>query len=440
MSKMWKRIIATALIGVMTLSLVACSKSDSSSEKEESGTEELEVWLPATAEDGNDAELWADIVADFEEEHNCKVNFQFISWKDYEAKFSSAISTGTGPDVARMYVEMYPTYIDAGAVEDLTDYLTDEDYDTYTVLTEKYQIFGKHYGVAISGPSSSVSMVYNKDILDAIGEDVPKNWDDVIRVAQKATQDTDGDGTIDQYGIAQGWGQNFYQDLNFNYYSFLWQAGGDVFDAQTGECLLDSEAGIASAQFLYDLKNTYKVLPEDTMSLINAEAFENYFLSGKAALAFVSLGTGNLNLLDEAGINYGFDITLQGPNGDQGFWTAADQLALMSAAENKELAWEFIKYVTGPEGGPKMHEMDHSAPCTNTGEPYYASEVTREMMEEYGPTCTRPLTAARRATEVYDYLWKDIQSMMNGDLTPEAAMKDVAEYANALDYSDPNAN
>ena len=175
------------------------------------------------------------------------------------------------------------------------------------------------------------------------------------------------------------------------------------------------------------------------MSLTNSEAFNNYFLTGNAAMSFVNCGSGNLKLLQDAGINYEYTISIQGPNGDQGNWSAADQYVLMSAAEDKELAWSFIKYVTGPEGGPKVHEMDGSAPCTNTGEPYYGPEETREMMETYGPTCARPLTAARRATEVYDYLWKALQGMMNGQSTPEETMKDVTEFANSLDYSAPES-
>lgn len=430
----WARWVNLALAGALCLSLAACGSGQGGAED---GVKQLDVWLPATAADGNDAELWAGVVADWEAENNAKVNFQFISWKDYEAKYSSAISTGTGPDVGYMYVEMFPTYIDAGAVEDLSNYLTDEDYETYTVLTDKYKIFDKFYGIATGGTSASHGVVVNMDILAEIGEDMPETWDDIVRIAQKATLDTDGDGTIDQYGIAQGWGQTFYQDLNWNWYSFVWQAGGDLFDPVTSECTMDDEAVITAATWLYDLKNTYNVLPPDTMSLTNAEAFNNYFLTGKAAMSFVNCGSGNLNLLHDAGINYQYSISIKGPNGDQGNWCSADQYVLMSAAEDKELAWSFIKYVTGPEGGPKKHAMDNSAPCTNTGEPYYAPEETREMLETYGPTCARPITAARRATEVYDYLWKALQGMMNGQSTPEATMRDVTEFANSLDYSAP---
>lgn len=436
---MKKRLLATILAVVMCVGLVGCGGkgSDNKTEGDSKKVKELEVWFPATAQDGDDAGMWADVVADWEKENNAKVNFQFISWKDYEAKYSSAVSTGTGPDVGHMYVEMFPTYIDAGAVEDLSNYLTDEDYENYAVLTDKYKIFGKHYGIALSGTTGGLSLIVNKDILDSMGESMPQNWDDVLRIAQKATKDTDNDGTIDQYGIAQGWGQTFYQDLNWNWYSFLWQAGGDVFDAETGECTLDSEAGITTAQWLYDLKNKYNVLPEDTMSLTNQEAFNNYFLTGKAAMSFVMCGTSTLNLLKDAGINYEFSINLAGPNGDHGSWSGADQYVLMSAAEDKELAWSFIKYITGPVGGPKRHEKTQGASCLKDG-PYFGSEETKEMMQTYGDECVRPLTAARRATEVYDYLWKAAQGMMNGQSTPEDTMKDVTTFANNLDYSAPN--
>lgn len=397
--------------------------------------ETLEVWLPAKAADGNDAEIWAEVAAPFEAEHNVKVNFQFISWKDYEAKYTSGISTGTGPDVGYMYVEMFPTFIDAGAVEDLSAYLTREDYDTYTVLNEKYYIFGKPYGIAQSGPQAVTGLMYNLDILNAIGESAPETWDDVLRIAQKATQDTDGDGKTDQYGIAQGWGQTFYQDLNWNWYDFVWQAGGDLFDDE-GKCILNEQAGVAAAQYLYDLKNTYGVLPEDTMSLINSEAVDNYFVSGKAALAFCGTSESTFKKLDDAGFQYGFTYDLQGPGGAMGARASVDQIVLMSACENKELGWELVKYMTGPEGGARYRELSGSAPST-VGETDHGFEATRDALAASLDTSIRPIKAARRAPEVYDFLWKTLQEMMAGDLTPQEAMDEVTEFANGLDYAAP---
>lgn len=445
MAHIWgKRIGTTGLATVLTLLMAACGGQSAGSDpsaaptqggSEGESTKVLEVWLPAKATDGNDAEIWDEVVAPFEEEHNVDVTFQFISWKDYEAKYSSGISTGTGPDVGYMYVEMFPTYIDAGAVEDLSNYLTEEDYATYTTLTDKYKIFGKFYGIAQSGPQAVSGLVYNKTILDSIGEEAPKTWDDVIRIAQKATQDTDGDGKIDQYGVAQGWGQTFYQDLNWNWYNFIWQAGGDIFDDE-GKCIINSEQGIAAAQLLYDLKNTYNALPEDTMSLINNEAFDNYFVPGNAALAFVGTSESTFNKLADGDFEYGFTYDLQGPNGDMGARASVDQIVLMSACEDKELGWELVKYMTGPEGGAKYRELTGSAPST-VGEEDHGYEVTKEALAASLDTSIRPIKAARRATEVYDFLWKTLQEMMNGNVSPEDAMNEVAEFANSLDYAAP---
>ena len=432
-----KRKIVSVLLCLTMLGgmLTGCGQKQTDSTKTKSEKEVLNVWLPAKL-DGNDEKVWDEVAEPFEKENNVDVKFQFISWKDYEAKYSSAISSNSGPDVGYMYVEMFPTYIDAGAVEDLSGYLTDEDYKEYTVLGNQYKIFGKNYGIAQAGPEAVLTMFYNQDILDSIGESAPKNWADVVRIAKEATKDTDGDGTVDRYGIAQGWGQTFYQDLNWNWYSFLYQSGGDIFD-EDGKCILDDEKGIETAKFLNDLKNTDNVLPEDTMSLTNNEAFEKYFTTGKAAIGFTTAGTSTFQELKDNNINYGFSFELQGNNGNTGARASVDQLVLMSAAKNKDLAFDFIKYVTGKEGGEKYHELTNSNPNMKNEKWQGLEEVEDPYTEAVEDGTIRPITAARRATEVYDYLWKELQEMMNGNVSPEEAMKTVTDYANGLDYQDP---
>ncbi|MGO0916360.1 hypothetical protein ACTPEM_24840, partial [Clostridioides difficile] len=38
------------------------------------------------------------------------------------------------------------------------------------------------------------------------------------------------DGKIDQWGLAQGWGSKVFGSLNWNWYPYLWQAGGDIYN------------------------------------------------------------------------------------------------------------------------------------------------------------------------------------------------------------------
>ena len=44
-------------------------------------------------------------------------------------------------------------------------------------------------------------MVVNDAILESIGHEAPTNWDEMLAVLRAATQDTDGDGIVDQWGI-----------------------------------------------------------------------------------------------------------------------------------------------------------------------------------------------------------------------------------------------
>lgn len=106
----------------------------------------------------------------------------------------TGINAGEGPDVGYMYVEMFPTYIDSGAVADMADYLTDEDYETYLYL-EKGQMMGGQYGFPFVTGNPFI-MYYNKDILDSLGETAPETWENFRRICEKATKDTDGDGEL----------------------------------------------------------------------------------------------------------------------------------------------------------------------------------------------------------------------------------------------------
>ena len=427
----WKQALCCVLASAMLI-LPACSNQESGGSDASGGdgsTQELSVWLPAKAPDGNDKEIWTEIVKPFEEEHNVTINFEFISWSDYEAKYASGIQLGNGPDVGYLYIEMSPDYIDAGLVEELTPYLTEEDYEEYLYL-EEGKIWGKTYGLVLD-LGNPVAVFYNLDILNELGEEPPETWDDLRRIAQKATRDTDGDGVIDQWGLAQGWGQTFSQDLNWNWYSFIYQAGGDIFD-EDGKVILDQEPGIRTATFLNDLKNTDHVLPDDCMSQTNSEMFANYFVTGKAAFSIGGINPSNAALLEdkEAPFEYGFTMRLADKT--TGTRCGMDQLMVMSAAEDKELAAELVKFMAGPVGGGAWHEAINYPPTCKSEESH-----TFPMMEEalaQSDGVLRQLTPALRAPQVYEYLWKTLQDMMNGNISPEEAMKSVTEYGNSLPY------
>ncbi|MCM1990827.1 ABC transporter substrate-binding protein [Oceanirhabdus seepicola] len=428
--KKFNKIISIVMISIMTMAaFVGCGakegSTDSSVDTKESKKEHISLWLPPIGE--NDEKVWEPILKEFEEANNCEIDLEIISWENYPEKYATGIAAGEGPDVGYMYAEMFPQFIEVGAVEDLTSYLTEEDYENY-IYIEDGKMLGGLYGLAIEAANPAV-LYYNKDILAEIGEEPPVTWEDFRRIAKKATKDTDGDGKIDQWGFAQGWGRKMFGDLNWNWYGFNWQAGGELYNDDLKTVRFNDEAGLEAAQFLYDLKFVDKVLPNNAMAQTNKEMLQTTFGPGKAAFS-IWLSSAADEILDKSfpDLNYGFITSLQ--NKDMGTFASVDQLTLMSAAENKELSFKLMEHMLSVDSMTKFHAYHPRAPISKE-EPYQGDERLKEMIQN-DKGIYRPLVVAPHGVEVYEYLWKQLQSMMAGEVTPQEALDEAARYANDL--------
>lgn len=190
---------------------------------------------------------------------------------------------------------------------------------------------------------------YRKDLLDAAGiKKVPETWDELLAAAQKLTKDTNGDGNIDQWGLAT----NGIPGQVFNTYSFfnlVLTNGGSVVDAN-GKPLFNSPAGVEALQFMVDLRNKYKVMPPDVITYDNNKINEG-FLSGKFAML--------LHWPYMYGMTYG--TPLEGKVGASAVPHSAKgqgatvlnawSFGIPMMSQNKELAWDLASYLISTEAG-----------------------------------------------------------------------------------------
>lgn len=84
----------------------------------------------------------------FEENHGITVNVEIIPWGNYEEKYLTGITSGEGPDVGYMYMEMITDFINMGALEPMDAYLTEQDKDNYLYLSNGI-IKGEQYCLPI---------------------------------------------------------------------------------------------------------------------------------------------------------------------------------------------------------------------------------------------------------------------------------------------------
>ena len=425
---MKKKIISVLLVAAMAVSMVAgCgSKNDSKKSDSKSGEKTLEVWVPPL--DDATEKNWGDLLKDWEKEKDCKVNLTVIPWDKYEETYTTALNSGEGPDVGYMYNEMFPTYIDAGAVEDMSSYVTDEDKKEYKYLSNGNMMDGQYGWPLVTGVP--FVLYYNEDILNALGEKAPETWDDFARICQEATKDTDGDGKVDQYGFACGMNTSdigAMQILNAYYFGALWQNGGDIYNDDLKSVRFADEAGKEAVTWL---KGLTSYMNEDFMSLSWSDAFSNVFGAGKAAFGITRSSQTDGTTFAETYPNLNWNFVTSLKNKDFGTFGATDCLTLMSACEDKDLAMDFIKYVTGSEFMTAYHAKCPGAALTES-EPYVGDEKMEKIYTE-DKDKWHGIQAGPCGTQILNQLAADFQGIMSGETSVDEGLKEAEDYANGL--------
>ena len=421
-----KKKLISALLCAALVAGMAAGCGSGGDEEENGGKETLSVWIPPL--DDETEKNYVPLLDKFEEENNCELEFQISPWDTYEEKYMTAINADKGPDVGYMYVEMFPTYIDSGAVVDMEEYLTEEDYEKYIYL-EKGQMMGGTYGFPFSTGNPFI-LYYNEDILESLGEEPPETWEDFKRICEKATQDTDGDGKIDQYGYAAGFNNGDMSPLyllNSYYYSLIWQNGTDIYNDDLKSVRFNDEAGVEAVEFLQSLT---PYMPEDYMSLAATDAFSSVFGGGHAAFACARAMQAQTESFEETYPDLHWNYVTSLKNKQYGTFGAADCLTLMSSCENKELAMDLIRYMAGTEVMSEYHKIHFGAPTT-VDEPYQGDEKLERILTEDRDKW-RPLQAGPCGSDILLNLTSQLQAVMGGDKDAQTAMDEAADYANDL--------
>ena len=168
----------------------------------------------------------------------------------------------------------------------------------------------------------------------------------------------------------------------------------------------------------------------DFMSQSWSEAFANVFGEGKAAFGVYRSSQTDETMFAETYPDLKWDYVTSLKNVDYGTFGATDCLTLMSAADDKDLAMDFIKYVTGAEFMKQYHAKCPGAALT-VSEPYVGDEkmeriYTEDIDKWHG------LQVGPCGVDILTQLSADFQGVMTDEMTVEEALKEAEDYANGL--------
>lgn len=268
-------------------------------------------------------------------------------------------------------------------------------------------------------------LYYRKDLLAEAGfQSPPSTWDELVKVAQATTKDTDGDGVTDQ------WGFGFIarpDAIGMAFFDFLSQAGGQIVD-ENGKIAFDSPQGIEALQFMVDLNRKYKVLPPD-VTTYDSNGVHTAFLAGKIAMAnhwpyMLAMAEGS----DLAG-KVGYAREPRPANGEYATGVNTWGFGIMQMSDKKRQAWDLLQYLTSQESG--TFEFEHLLDWPLRKSVYEAAEARDavpaqhwefsqflfKIADEDGKVSRPPL-----ATEYANIVGAEMDKAMHGKISPADAL------------------
>jgi multiple sugar transport system substrate-binding protein len=293
------------------------------------------TWLLSTEQIRPQTEA---IVSDFERANpDIHVQLRWTPEPQYQTKLKTLIAADQPPDlfwcsdVWVAYLQPFLYDLTLLVQRDAGEYQLD---DIYPAVRQACQWSGRYYFLP---RFFNVSLLYyNKSIFDAGHEPYPTaswTWADYIAAGKRLTR-RNSDGVVLTWGstIVTGWWGEWY--------IFVRQAGGEMFNPQVTRCELNSPQAIAGMEFYAD-----KIF-RDKISPAPGYGPANNFASAKYAMEFGG-HTGNWPVFD-AIPNLDWDIQLlpKGPDGISGGEVAVDAIGISRQCAHPEQAWRLLKFLT----------------------------------------------------------------------------------------------
>jgi len=287
-------------------------------------------------------DVWNEVLNKFTQQTGIKVNrlTQPARYSDFVDKVTTYFVTKY--DKIDLYFTgefMPPKFAAAGWLEYLDDAPPAEYLADIPTAVDKQLAFYKGNRIFVYQYFGVMMFFYRRDRFLKAGVWPPTTWDMLIDVGKKFTQDTNGDGNIDQYGISlSGFKQTLSNDLTI----FMMQAGGSFIDPASAE----SRTGI---KFYYDMfRGKYKIALPSTLS-DNYEESCAAFMDGRVSMHITWDGFWSRFASKEGFIeNVGVAPFPRGPRNANTIGAGWGWI-MPKWSKHKGAAKEFIKFMTTKE-------------------------------------------------------------------------------------------
>ncbi len=436
---MKKRLILVAAIAAIALVAAACTSNDtSSSGAPSSGGEPIDITMwhgyGKVIDNQGQTNFEAKSLTDLVDQYNAMntgvhVTLDYIGSNDnaYQ-KLTVALQGGLQPDITYQYGTSMASLATVPSIMDLTDRVQDPAFnwnDFSEGARAAATVDGQVYG--IPALIDNLAIVYNKDLFEAAGVDEPTadwTWDD-FRAAAKALTDP----SKQQYGFA--FPVDGTEDTVWHYDAMLWEANGDILNADNTEAAFNAPAGVQALTTLQQMAVTDKSVFLDQQ---NVGKIDNLFNAGRIAMDV----TGPWALSGYPDINYGVQIMPMYDGGSHATIAGPDMWVMFDNGDGKaDAAWQFMQWFTAAEQVKEDSMTSGHLPIRNSvvNEPGFLDEFDAKFPGEglfaqnlENVTKARPVITSYE--QVSTIMGAAIVEVMLGQAEPQAALDDAAQQVN----------
>lgn len=359
--------------------------------------------------------------------------------KDYDEGHQAmlrAAVTNQLPDIYfpgfHLMPELVATLEKRGQVVDLGPKLAAEPAswraENYTDSVIKLgQVHGKQYGLAVN--ASLPIMYFNAEVVKKAGGDpnkMPDTWDGVIALAGKIAQTSSGVAGV-AYDV-QVWPDTWL------FQAIIDQAGGRLLDDSASKIAFDDNIG---RKVMTDLR---RLVTDGKMAVLDFEASRQQFIAGQTGMFFDTPARLRL-ITDGVGTRYTLGTAVF-PIDDKakgGIPTGGCAIIITTKdAAKQKAAWEYAKFITGPEAQKIIVETTGYLPLNKRASgpqflgPFYdknpnfrtvALQVDRALPWQGYPSDTVRIWRMQRDI---------INEVMRGQIAPNEGLDKMARETRAM--------
>lgn len=400
------------LISSCMLCMTACPTPDNGG-----GEGSITVWWPGGST-ATEAAIKA-AKAQYEADHpGVTINIEFQSTADFYSSYTMALMGKNFPDVAYVDHVFVQRLAFDGLIANQSELGLDSLQDTYIDSVWEPNLWnGDLYALPMS--ANVLARTYNKALLSKVygreftDEDLPTNWEEYLAIGAKIeaynkANGLTGNDKLYLTTVPAGTGAESMGAMFFLAYSA--RSGGTLMSSDLSAMTLATQANMDAAAKIKQLAD---------LGYTTTTFSESKFETGK--VAFIEMGPWKITdygRIDEASddIDYGYTTVMPfEEGGDISSTLGLYSLVITQKSSKKELAADFIKYVTTDKTVQLAHNsVQNLMPTTKEAiaDDFYTSAEWKVFVDQLSHAVARPGSAAWPS--IQQYVAEYVTGLING--------------------------